>query len=118
MVDARRIAWAACLLALMLGRVATAAAVDLQGDALPSGAVARIGSARLAGSAREIAYSPDGKYVFSAFDSIRVWNAATGQLIREMARTPGSVVHTLAISPDGRLVARNGATRRPGESGD
>src|SRR5436190_15080927 len=92
-----------CFLVAALAGVSPAAEKDRYGDALPPGAVARLGSTRLGqGSViRKIAYSPDGKTLVSASKSIRVWDAATGQMVREMADDPHSMIGSLAIAPDG-----------------
>src|SRR2546427_638367 len=95
---------------LMLALAAPAAAQprsDRSGDPLPENAVARLGSTRLghASVIQQIAYSPDGKTLISASKSIRVWDAATGQMVREMADNPNYGITSLAIAPDGRTLA-------------
>lgn len=102
-----RLARAVTVLALMLGGEALAADVDLYGDPLPPGALARLGTKRLQLSSvvRQIAYSPDGKTLVSASVSIRVWDAKSGRLIRESSKEPGSMIRGLAISPDGEALA-------------
>jgi WD40 repeat protein len=53
--------------------------MDLQGDPLPAGAIARLGTVRLRIDASCVAFSPDGKMVVSGGDDgLRVWDAATG----------------------------------------
>src|SRR5262249_36621401 len=103
--------------------------VDLSGDPLPQGAVARLGTVRFRYQATSVAYSPDGKVVAAggADNHIRLIDAATGQENRRLAghqpRTfdpprdaksafdllVGSVgqgsVTTLAFSPDGQTLA-------------
>jgi hypothetical protein len=59
--------------------------VDLLGDPLPEGVVARMGSGRMRHpfSFRKMAFSPDGKSIVSgAAGGIRIWDAATGRLRR------------------------------------
>jgi WD40 repeat protein len=56
-----------------------------------------------------LAYSPDGKTLLSAGTTIRVWDVATGKLVREIP-WPHSAVHSAAISPDGRMIAEIGTT--------
>ena len=110
MIPIRRTALATYLLVAVFAGVAPAADVDLYGDALPSGAVARLGTRRLqlASVIHQIAHSPDGKTLVSASESIRVWDAASGLLIREMAARSGSMISSLAIAPDGKTLAWTG----------
>ncbi|HKI17744.1 MAG TPA: PQQ-binding-like beta-propeller repeat protein, partial [Isosphaeraceae bacterium] len=66
-------------------------------------------------------FTPDGTIIASAgWDNvIRIWDAASGQSIRTLHAEPSpgdlpaniEIIHTLAISPDGRLVA---STNRSG----
>jgi WD40 repeat protein len=48
-----------------------------------------------------VAFSPDGKQLATAGDSTRLWNLASGELMRELATERTSSV---AYSPDGRSV--------------
>jgi WD40 repeat protein len=90
---------------------------DLYGDSLPTGAVARLGTARLR-PARCLAFSPDGKTLATGeIDVIRFWDTATGRQVHQIAARfheefcgPGF----LAFSPDGRRLA---ALRRGHEVG-
>lgn len=57
---------------------------DWQGDPLPDGVLARMGSGRMhhPGGVRTLAFSSDGKSIVSAGEDLRVWDAATGKLLR------------------------------------
>jgi WD40 repeat protein len=108
------------------------AAVDLYGDPLPPGALARLGTVRFRFAATSIACSPDGKVLAAggSDNRIRLYDAGTGKEIRRLvghqARTynpppnakgafdllvnstgEGSVT-TLAFSADGKLLASGG----------
>ena len=79
--------------------------VDLLGDPLPPGAIARLGSVRLrqSGGVKQLVFAADGKTLFAASDfSGRVWDLRTG---RERSRVPLAVstYHRVALSADGRL---------------
>src|SRR5262249_55689112 len=109
-----------------------APAVDRHGDALPPGALARLGTVRFRCPATSVSYSPDGKLLAAgcADNQIRLLDAATGKEIRRLAghqprtfnpprdaKNPfdllvGSVgqgnITTLAFSPDGSTLASGG----------
>jgi RNA polymerase sigma factor (sigma-70 family) len=88
---------------------------DRQGDPLPAGALARLGSARLnqGGAVAGLVFSPNGTVVAScggddaAEDcAIHLWEVATG---KEVGSFPGHArVHRLSFSPDGKLLASGG----------
>jgi WD40 repeat protein len=65
--------------------------VDFYGDALPNGAVARMGTPRfrIGSKITTIAFSPDGKTLTAASDSstpfVPIWDAKTGRVIRVLA---------------------------------
>lgn len=79
--------------------------IDSYGDALPPGALRRIGTIRFRHSAdiRSLAYSPDGKHITSAADNaFAVWEAHTGRRLALFSIPRYAVA---AVSPDGSLVA-------------
>lgn len=87
------------------------AAAQSKGDALPPGAIARLGEVRYrnVGRAFSIAFSPDGKSLAAgAWDgSLRLWDVATGKEIRRFTGHHGWV-RAVAFSPDGKLLASGG----------
>src|SRR5437763_34417 len=101
------------LLVPILGGGVSAVEKDLYGDALPPGAVARLGTTRLSHSKviDAVAFSPDGKTLASWAVSLRFWDAATGRAIApsptpEWVKTsPVFLGSTEAVSPDGKLKA-------------
>src|ERR1051326_5009434 len=107
MIATCRMPMATCFLITALTGLSLADEKDRYGDDLPPGAVDRLGSLRLGQSSvfQKIAYSPDGKTLISAAGSIRVWDAATGEMLREMADDPNYMINSLAIAPDGRTLA-------------
>jgi RNA polymerase sigma factor (sigma-70 family) len=90
---------------------------DLDGNALPPGAVARLGSLRFrVGFPETIAYSPDGKILFAGSQAgIRMFDASTGHLLRTLGQELKTTCWTTAVSPDGKLAAIGGMRRNPGE---
>jgi RNA polymerase sigma factor (sigma-70 family) len=80
---------------------------DLYGDLLPKGAVARLGGARFrVGRAQNLSYSPDGKYLFAGSQSgIRIFDAQTGLVIRELIGDQNQLCDESLISPDGKIAA-------------
>src|SRR5262245_47706775 len=91
-------------------------ATDRHGDALPEGAVARLGTARLRGLCDSIRFSADGKRLVGVDGGwlVRVWDAADGKLLETRplpGRPPYSWFARAARSPDGRtlLIAELGS---------
>lgn len=83
------------------------AALDLHGDPLPPGAVARLGTVRLhfAGLARCVAFTPDNHtlVVGLANGNVNFVNPETGLVTRRLRRLhPG--LNALAVSPSGRTL--------------
>jgi RNA polymerase sigma factor (sigma-70 family) len=92
-----------------------AAARDIQGDPLPQGALARLGTnrLRLAGPVESVAFSPDDTRVISAGGppdlTLRAWESATGKEL--WRQTLPCAPWALAVSHDGRLIATGGDDR-------
>jgi len=84
---------------------------DRDGEPLPAGAIARLGSLhfRHGASLRDLAVSPDGKVLVTvaAFvgSEIRFWEMATGKEIRRLKHPTARAV---AFSPDGSKLASIG----------
>jgi len=80
------------------------ATVDRFGDPLPKYARARFGSNRFhhADTVNQALYTPDGRCLIAVDNSgaIRVWDAATGRMIRTIGGPPNYFRH-VALSPDG-----------------
>jgi WD40 repeat protein len=90
------------------------AAVDRFGDPLPQHARARLGSSRFHHGAplHQAFYTPDGKSLVAIDNAgiVRVWDAATGRMIREIGDTRAepwmvSPPREIALSPDGKTLA-------------
>jgi WD40 repeat protein len=87
------------------------AAADVHGDPLPAGAVAQLGAGRLHhshGYLPGVDFAPDGRTLVTAgmADGIRLWDAATGKLLRRAATPVAS--SCLRVSPDGRWAVVEG----------
>jgi len=89
--------------------------VDLVGDPLPPGAIARLGTVRFrvedqGWDNHAVSFMPNGKTIVSASQGniVQFWDAATGKLLREIhADIPGEVscIYGFALSPDGKYFA-------------
>ncbi len=85
------------------------ALTDLDGDPLPPGAVARMGTMRwrYIGTAISVVYSPDGKMIATGAINegpIILWDAATGKELRRLEEEPG-IRGGFVFSPDGKQLA-------------
>jgi RNA polymerase sigma factor (sigma-70 family) len=82
------------------------ARVDLYGDPLPVGALARLGTVRFRQRCAigQFAFMPDRHTVVTGENNwINFWNLATGKIIRRLDASRG--IDGLALSPDGSLLA-------------
>jgi RNA polymerase sigma factor (sigma-70 family) len=87
---------------------------DLFGDPLPDGAVARIGTTRLAHNQPigGLSFSADGKLLASSdWGEVRLWDVASG---RELRRWKGA---NPALSPDGKVLVFDDPPPHPLEQG-
>jgi WD40 repeat protein len=101
------------LLASSLAALPGPVRVDRQGDPLPEGILARLGTVRLRapGVGVVVAYSPDGRRIATGdINGVALWDARTGERLGFLPAMPEDSGHgnmtTLTFSPDGRdLVA-------------
>jgi WD40 repeat protein len=116
---------AACALAMVVPTPQALAApppVDLYGDPLPDGAIARLGTLRWRltkgftyGSAA-VAFCPDGKTLASlSDDGLILWDAATGRQVNSFQPASTTIV-AATFSDDGKtlITAEGTSGRRPG----
>jgi RNA polymerase sigma factor (sigma-70 family) len=84
-------------------------AADLYGDALPEGALARLGTVRfrLGNGIYNMALAPDGRTAVTVGGNsvTQFWDVATGKLVRQIDYKDGGGGRVVACSPDGKLVA-------------
>jgi RNA polymerase sigma factor (sigma-70 family) len=86
---------------------------DRFGDPLPRGALARLGSMRLrsaSGGQQSVAFTRDGRGVItgSRGNPTRLWDLATGKLVRQFGDNCRLESNAVALSPDGRTLAGRG----------
>jgi WD40 repeat protein len=106
---------AAVLLTCLLAAPAPAAAPpalrrDHLGDALPRGAVARLGTTRLrqygAPHVLSVAFSPDSRLIASSGEPrVWLWDSATGKKLRALQAPSTGNTNAVAFSADGSLLA-------------
>src|SRR5262245_11744286 len=84
---------------------------DVNGEPLPVGAVARLGSGRFRhpDTITALAYSPDGKLLFAAGPDkvIRVWDVASARVARTL-KGHTEEVRGLAVTPEGKQLVSTG----------
>jgi WD40 repeat protein len=89
----------------------TPAPLDRNGDVLPAGAVARLGTLRFrhGDGVTAVAYSPDGKIIASAGADkvVRLWAADSGKSLQTLSGHKHHV-RALAFSGDGKTLASGG----------
>jgi RNA polymerase sigma factor (sigma-70 family) len=83
--------------------------LDLFGDPLPPGALARLGTVRfrLGGWGESVTFTQDGKELVTAGlgSYPRLWDGATGRELRQFGQPPLSSARCATVSPDGATLA-------------
>jgi RNA polymerase sigma factor (sigma-70 family) len=95
---------------------------DRQGDPLPEGAIARLGTLRMrhADTVWSVVFTRDSKTAIAGDTSgnIVYWDVATGREIRRFSGSgPGNGMSALTISPDGKVLASAGTLPGPAGQG-
>jgi len=83
---------------------------DRQGDALPEGPIARLGTVRFRGAVAPLRFSPDGKLLASPSTTPRssevvLWERATGRPVRRLRANRVGTIVALSFSPDSKRLA-------------
>jgi WD40 repeat protein len=67
-------------------------------------------SVRLEMALQKVAFFPDGRRLVTGGQDqmLRVWDAATGRMLKAVRAHPGSFVFTVVVSPDGQWIASGG----------
>ncbi len=89
--------------------------LDLSGDPLPAGALARVGSSRLRHGdvLKALAFTPDGRGLLAgaADGSLVLWDANTGRARLRLIES-GPAIAAVAVSPDGKWLASSDQDER------
>jgi WD40 repeat protein len=83
---------------------------DLYGDSLPAGAVARLGTVRFRHGGGALVFLPGDRTLLTVGemnDSVQIWEADTGRLVREFSTKPVSI-QRWALTPDGKQLVTVG----------
>jgi WD40 repeat protein len=110
--DGTALAWELAALRRRKPLPAAPPRLDANGDPVPPGILARLGSTRLrhSKSIRCAVYSPDGTILATApegheMEGLRFWDAASGKEIRRLPKGRFLFAYQIAFSPDGKLLA-------------
>src|SRR5438132_401423 len=117
-----------CLL-FLLPQLGAQPRTDANGDPLPEGALARLGTGRFRHVAAAVAFAPDGKTLATAGRfhacspdgkflaagsedaAVRLWEVATGKEVRQF-HGPKTVPFSVAFSPNGKVLVATGGENR------
>jgi WD40 repeat protein len=89
--------------------------LDLYGDPLPQRGLVRLGTQRFRGAGESLAISPDGKTIAAVGSSVRLFDAATGAVLKDIPFASDNYTRQIAYSQDGKRLALIGGLRVPGE---
>ncbi len=90
-------------LALLAAGSLAQAAEDRLGDALPDGAVQRLGTLRLRGGIGDLGYLPDGRALIAYGANVEIWDLTAGERVLYEKVIPGPI-RCIDVSTDGRAV--------------
>src|SRR5208337_3474241 len=80
--------------------------VDLYGDPLPEGALARLGSLKFnhGSPINSVAFTPNGRFLGSVGGGdVRLWEPLTGREVRQVG-SPRDALRSMAFSPDSKMM--------------